>query len=623
MEHFNKANLKASDLMPSRKDGNQNDKSITYKPARSNIANDLSNDVRKSAKAPIHLNNNNNNNISTSNFKQQNSAPLDPKNFRGNIAKDREANNSFYESKHSNKITKEESGTIMEKRDMNKGGVVKIEKKKIDNIAARNRRLRSVENNFDQKNDKNNDQKLNTHKSYLDMNSRPLEKNKELRRKKNNSVNTLPFVKLSQSTMLPQATPMTNRNEKPEPKKDSNPPKPEEKKPTQKKEGKKIPNFRKFERRVSDKNLEYKGKLEMPDNNDDEDNNNLKKNRSRVVKFDKVDEENNEKLPRKKSIGTLRNRKSEKNLIRDISTMTFIQYSEALSTAGRDDDGKKKTNQDSYVLERNINGVLNFNIFGVLDGHGVNGHFASQYVTRYIINRIKNHSLLKNLDNPKDIYNKLKSNKFQIITNIFLDADIQIRKQKFNVEMSGTTAVLVIELDEHIICANTGDSRAILVYDDSKDKSLSNTKIFNLSIDAKPDLPNEKKRIYECGGVVEQVIDETDETVGPYRIWKKGATYPGLAISRTIGDSDAKKIGVIANPDFIEYTITPQTKYIIACSDGIWEFLKNEEVMKIANQFYLKSDPAGLCHELTNKSTANWLKEDVVVDDITVVAAFF
>jgi serine/threonine protein phosphatase PrpC len=96
-----------------------------------------------------------------------------------------------------------------------------------------------------------------------------------------------------------------------------------------------------------------------------------------------------------------------------------------------------------------------------------------------------------------------------------------------------------------------------------------------------------------------------------------------LAISRTIGDSDAKKIGVIANPEFIEYTITPQTKYIIACSDGIWEFLKNEEVMKIANQFYLKSDPVGLCRELTKRSTTNWLKEDVVVDDITVVTAFF
>jgi hypothetical protein len=45
--------------------------------------------------------------------------------------------------------------------------------------------------------------------------------------------------------------------------------------------------------------------------------------------------------------------------------------------------------------------------------------------------------------------------------------------------------------------------------------------------------------------------------------------------------------------------------------------------MRIANNYYIKNDPAGLCHELTNKSTALWLKEDVCVDDITVVAAFF
>ena len=257
--------------MPSSKDGNQNDKSMTYKAGRSNIGNDISNDIRKSAKAPIHLNNNS---ISTSTYRPQNSAPLD-KNNRGNIAKDREANNSIYESKHSNKIAKAESGPIMEKRDIN--NMVKIEKKKIDNIAARNRRLRGLENNFEPNSDKNNNKKLNTHKSCLDMNSRPIENNKEIRRKKNNSVTTLPFVKLSQSTMLPQTTPITSRNENAEPKKDNNPPKPEEKKPTEKKEGKKIPNFKKFERRVSDKNLEYKGKLEMTENNDNENNNDNKK----------------------------------------------------------------------------------------------------------------------------------------------------------------------------------------------------------------------------------------------------------------------------------------------------------------------------------------------------------
>ena len=62
---------------------------------------------------------------------------------------------------------------------------------------------------------------------------------------------------------------------------------------------------------------------------------------------------------------------------------------------------------------------------------------------------------------------------------------------------------------------------------------------------------------------------------------------------------------------------------MLICSDGVWEFISNEEAMKIANKFYLKNDPKGLCRELTYKSTQIWLQEDICIDDITVVAVFF
>ena len=210
-----------------------------------------------------------------------------------------------------------------------------------------------------------------------------------------------------------------------------------------------------------------------------------------------------------------------------------------------------------------------------------------------------------------------------MITNIFLDADTQIKKEKFDCEMSGTTCVIVIQLDENLICANTGDSRAILVYDESLSNNLKNTKVFPLSHDAKPDLPEEKERIIKCGGEVEKMVDEKGLGVGPFRVWAKGKSYPGLAMSRSIGDMDAKHVGVIPNPEFIEYKIDSKAKYIIVCSDGIWEFLSNEEVMKIANSFYLRNDPFGLCQNLTNRSIDFWLKDDNYVDDITVVAVFF
>ena len=307
----------------------------------------------------------------------------------------------------------------------------------------------------------------------------------------------------------------------------------------------------------------------------------------------------------------------------EFSTHTQIKSCKATSVAGRDDNGIKKVNQDNYILERNINGILNFNILGVLDGHGINGHLSSQFATRYIINKIKNHNLIKNLKNTKDIYYKLKANGYEIIANLFIDADIQIAKQKFNCEMSGTTCILVILLDEHIISANAGDSRGIMICDDSNNNNLSKTKIYPLSYDCKPENPMEKQRIMEHGGIVKQNIDEKGNGSGPYRVWIKGETYPGLAISRSIGDLDAKTIGVIPNPQIIEYVINQKTKYIIICSDGIWEFISNEEAMMIGNKYYLRNDPLGLCNELTNKSIDKWIKEDVVIDDITVVVAFF
>ena len=247
---------------------------------------------------------------------------------------------------------------------------------------------------------------------------------------------------------------------------------------------------------------------------------------------------------------------------------------------------------------------------------------------RFVVQSLKNHPSIKNLKDPKEIYKILISNNYEIISNIFIDADIQIQKEKFDILSSGTTLVLVIQLEEHIICANAGDSRAIAIYDENfEDNQFSNSKIFPLSYDCKPDLPNEKKRIYKCGGVVEKSyypdMDSEDEKLIPYRVWAKDEDYPGLAMSRSIGDSEAKKLGVIPNPQIVEYIIRYDTKYIIACSDGIWEYLKNEDVMKIANEYYLRDDPIALCQELRKESAKLWEKIGTAIDDITIVVVFY
>lgn len=92
---------------------------------------------------------------------------------------------------------------------------------------------------------------------------------------------------------------------------------------------------------------------------------------------------------------------------------------------------------------------------------------------------------------------------------------------KFDIQFSGSTCVLVFCIANKIICANAGDSRAILVTDHNKksknfiskikiinkeilDKSSEYCSVISLSHDHKPDLDHEKSRILNHGGRVDK-----------------------------------------------------------------------------------------------------------------------
>ena len=189
---------------------------------------------------------------------------------------------------------------------------------------------------------------------------------------------------------------------------------------------------------------------------------------------------------------------------------------------------------------------------------------------------------------------------------------------------SGTTCVLVIHVGEHIICANVGDSRAILIFDEENDdKNLHFAKIFPLSFDSKPDNPEERERIYRMGGTVEKIKNKYGIELGPLRVWEKNKDYPGLAMSRSLGDFNGKHIGIIPDPQIVEWTLTIHSKFIVICSDGIWEFVNNKDVMEFGKKYYMENNPRGFCKELIDNSTKIWEKEDDVIDDITVVSIFF
>jgi serine/threonine protein phosphatase PrpC len=285
------------------------------------------------------------------------------------------------------------------------------------------------------------------------------------------------------------------------------------------------------------------------------------------------------------------------------------------SQAGKGEDGFTKVNQDSFLVLQNEYNLKDFNVFSVMDGHGVNGHLVSRFTTKYFTNFFKKNKKMNASNSSEDqLFYRLKKNDYDVLKRVFRHAERDLEKGgDIDANFSGTTCVMVFQVGDRIICANVGDSRAIIVKGD---------KAIPLSIDQKPDDPEESKRIKENGGEISQ-YEEDGEKSGPFRVWKKGEAYPGIAMSRSIGDFIASKLGVIPEPKFLEEKIDKDTKFIVVASDGVWEFLDNDTVKNMVMPYYEKKDPIGACKELIKKSTEFWNQEDIVVDDITCIVVFF
>ena len=310
----------------------------------------------------------------------------------------------------------------------------------------------------------------------------------------------------------------------------------------------------------------------------------------------------------------------------DFDGSGYVKNYGGVTRPGKDIFGKLKINQDRLICITNINNVKDFNLFGVFDGHGPEGHFVSEYISNYLPSQIINHPEIKNLSDPEAIYQKFKENNCKIIFQAFLDSDKVLENVDFSAIESGTTCCLIIHIGKHIMCANTGDSRAVVTYDESKegnDNQLNYLKVTPLSIDYKPELPEETERVIKSGGVIESMTDEYGEFIGPLRVWAKDEDYPGLAMSRSIGDLRGKSVGIIPDPGIYEYDLNKTTKYIIICSDGVWEYLSNEKVKDLGKQFYLANDASAFCHNLISESFNQWEIRDQFADDITAVVIFF
>jgi len=144
-----------------------------------------------------------------------------------------------------------------------------------------------------------------------------------------------------------------------------------------------------------------------------------------------------------------------------------------------------------------------------------------------------------------------------------IDAEIgRLAEVQSGQDQSGSTSVMTLVTPKHIICANTGDSRAVL----SRDGVA-----VALSFDHKPFNPEEKDRIENAGGTV-----------------KFNRVNGDLAVSRALGDfvykrcdtAGPKQQAVTAFPEMIAETRdSGKEEFIVLACDGIWDVMSSQEVV--------------------------------------------
>ena len=138
----------------------------------------------------------------------------------------------------------------------------------------------------------------------------------------------------------------------------------------------------------------------------------------------------------------------------------------------------------------------------------------------------------------------------------------------------------------------------------------------------KPNEPDEMNRILKKGGKVESFRDNNGNFVGPEMVWSKEMNGPGLAISRSFGDEIIHKLGVVVDLEIMDYYFLKEDKFIILGSDGIWEFISNDEVVEIVKDYYLENNIEGAIEHLYNEASKRWIMEEEVIDDITIIVIF-
>jgi serine/threonine protein phosphatase PrpC len=96
--------------------------------------------------------------------------------------------------------------------------------------------------------------------------------------------------------------------------------------------------------------------------------------------------------------------------------------------------------------------------------------------------------------------------------------------------------------------------------------------------------------------------------------------YPGLSISRSLGDLLSHNIGVSSEPNVRVLELSQHDNFVVIASEGIWSHMSAEDVGEIVSEFAAK-DPGISCELVWQKVKEKCHTEGHLLSDTTFIVS--
>ena len=81
-------------------------------------------------------------------------------------------------------------------------------------------------------------------------------------------------------------------------------------------------------------------------------------------------------------------------------------------------------------------------------------------------------------------------------------------------------------------------------------------------------------------------------------------------------------MGVNAIPEITEMNLIEADKFMILASDGVWEFISNDQAVNIVMPHYWNNRAEKAAEALIREAMKRWQEKDTSIDDITCIIIF-